>query len=986
MKQLGRYRLLDEVARGGMGVVYRAEAVDTGEVVAIKLLLDPNPDPRFEQEAQALARLDHPGIVGYREQLADPAGRQALVMEWVAGESLKQRLDRSGVLALDEVLALGHQLCAALAYAHARGVLHRDLKPHNVLLTADGTLKLTDFGLGKLVDPALRASQGSLTAMGDVLGTPAYMSPEQATGDKQALGPRTDVYGLGATLYALLTGRPPFQGATVMNTLHAVLTATPEPPSSRRGDLVPAVDALILRCLAKDPAERFASVAEVEDALASWEPRRPRREPLAWVAPSLAVVLALTLGVLLAARSAAPSPPPSPPTPATPAGDTREDRMAALLAEASACSERGDWTGMRRAADALLQLDPAHARGYQLRSAAHWNLKDPAAAQADARRAIELVPETWPARAILAHAAFNAQRYAVAAETYTRTIEDIDDPETRCRFHLEVARCYELLRDAANVHASLTAALADHEDAHPGLDADGPADAVAARADLHLRLGRSLLPLRRVDDAYVHFEQAVTLSPGFGTYVARASARVSKRDYEGSLRDLDVALAFAGEDPTAIAQTLGARGLVILARAGLLGNDVIPPPLPATTAEQLRLGIAKLDEAEQLHPRALDAFALTRRGQALACLADLERAWTSCQSALAQAPELLPAHVLRMRLLALRGNPAAALELADKLVGRYPIEDVHRLRVQLLGQLGRPLEVQVAALTEAREHFPEALWPHDSTAALFMRLGRWEAAEKHLDVTCARAQDSAEAHYWRGLVRAHLGDLAGAGADLARVPDGLGSDTVLASLRRAVREADARGDPDDPLLQRMLTAIQTGYGPDPQAEVAAWTEVIALAPTWSEPYLCRSQAQVGLGELEAAIADHAAAIEHAPPDSRLRVYAWAGLAHLHVRIADHDAALHAAEQAVLADPRSPHAHATRASVRKARGDFLGVVTDCDRAIELDPDQALAFVLRGEARLRLGQREVGLADLRRALELGGLTPAIEADVRRLLARR
>ena len=178
VKHVGPYRLLDEVARGGIGVVYRG-LDPRGGPVAIKLLLDPTPDPRVEQEARALRSLRHPAIVGFRDQLLDARGRQVLVMDWIQGESLAARL-KQGLLPVDEAIRLTTTLCGALEHAHQRGVLHRDLKPDNVMVTPAGAPVLTDFGLGKVVDLIRRASQASLTEDGDVLGTPGYMPPEQA--------------------------------------------------------------------------------------------------------------------------------------------------------------------------------------------------------------------------------------------------------------------------------------------------------------------------------------------------------------------------------------------------------------------------------------------------------------------------------------------------------------------------------------------------------------------------------------------------------------------------------------------------------------------------------------------------------------------------------------------------------------------------------------------------------------------------------------
>jgi serine/threonine-protein kinase len=261
------YEVVRELARGGMGVVHEAIERATGRRVALKQALPGALDAeglrRVEVEARAAARLRHPGIVAVHALLPSPRG-PVLVLDLVEGGSLQRRLDREGPLAPEEVVALGRELADALAYAHEQGVLHRDLKPANVLLGPDGRARLTDFGLAKLVAQA--GSLASLTMTGDLLGTPTYMAPEQANG--QPVDARTDVYGLGALLFAALTGRAPFEGASPFAVLEAVLTRPPPRPSSLRPGVPPGLEDVILACLAKDPARRPPDMRAVAARLA----------------------------------------------------------------------------------------------------------------------------------------------------------------------------------------------------------------------------------------------------------------------------------------------------------------------------------------------------------------------------------------------------------------------------------------------------------------------------------------------------------------------------------------------------------------------------------------------------------------------------------------------------------------------------------------------------------------------------------------------
>src|SRR5947209_11305051 len=229
--ELPGYEILGELGRGGMGVVYQARQTSLDRLVAVKMIAagahaPPRQRERFRTEAAAVARLQHPNVVQVFEA-GEAAGRHYLAMEYVGGGSLADRL--AGVPMPPAAAAqLLPTLAGAVHYAHEHGVLHRDLKPANVLLTADGTPKVADFGLAKLL-----AADGSdapdATIPGAVLGTPSYLAPEQAETRPGSLGPATDVYGLGAILYELLTGRPPFRGATTLHTLDEARSQEPVP-------------------------------------------------------------------------------------------------------------------------------------------------------------------------------------------------------------------------------------------------------------------------------------------------------------------------------------------------------------------------------------------------------------------------------------------------------------------------------------------------------------------------------------------------------------------------------------------------------------------------------------------------------------------------------------------------------------------------------------------------------------------------------------
>ena len=263
----GRYQLGSLLGAGGMARVYVATDRVLERQVAVKVLSssdaqDPLFVERFRREARAAARLSHPNIVAVFDSGSD-ADQPYLVMEYVPGQSLAQLLARQGRLAPRRAVELAIQVCAALAAAHAQGLVHRDIKPANVLVSPDGQVQVTDFGIVKA------AAATTLTGTGTVLGTAAYLSPEQAQGGP--VDARSDLYGLGCVLYELLCGSPPFGSGADLSPV-AVATRhvrePPEPPSLHNPQVAPALDAVVLTALAKDPAQRYQSATDMQEALA----------------------------------------------------------------------------------------------------------------------------------------------------------------------------------------------------------------------------------------------------------------------------------------------------------------------------------------------------------------------------------------------------------------------------------------------------------------------------------------------------------------------------------------------------------------------------------------------------------------------------------------------------------------------------------------------------------------------------------------------
>lgn len=312
-QQLGRYRIIEQIGAGGMGIVYRAHDDKLDRNVALKalplgVLADEGTRNRFRDEALTLSKLSHPNIATIHD-FDSHEGIDFLVMEYVTGLSLSERL-ASGPLPEKEIVALGEQIAKALEDAHEIGIIHRDLKPRNVMVTPKGQVKLLDFGLAKLLMPSdpIEVTK-SLTRVEAVAGTLPYIAPEQLRGE--AADFRTDVYALGCVLYEMATGGPPLKEKSSALLISAILNQQPPRPVSVNRSISPALESLILKALEKEPDRRYQAVRELRvdlsrlssPAAATIYSQAGRRKLLPWRAPAVGLLTACLLaGGYIAAR------------------------------------------------------------------------------------------------------------------------------------------------------------------------------------------------------------------------------------------------------------------------------------------------------------------------------------------------------------------------------------------------------------------------------------------------------------------------------------------------------------------------------------------------------------------------------------------------------------------------------------------------------------------------------------------------------------
>jgi serine/threonine-protein kinase len=271
------------IGSGGLGAVYLARDEELDRSVAIKLnragsWLGPEGRARFKREAMAVARLQHPNIASIHD-VGEEGGFSYTVLEYVDGGDLGQKL-RDGPFPPEAAARLMAALARAVDYAHSLGILHRDLKPSNILLTLDGTPKIGDFGLAKLMGER----EAGITSPGTFMGTPSYMAPEQTRGELRSIGRATDIYALGTILYELLAGRRPFEGGTPIEMMMQVREAEPEPPSRWRPEVPRDLDAICLKCLEKDPSLRYSTAGDLAEDLERFLAGRAvfARKPTVW--------------------------------------------------------------------------------------------------------------------------------------------------------------------------------------------------------------------------------------------------------------------------------------------------------------------------------------------------------------------------------------------------------------------------------------------------------------------------------------------------------------------------------------------------------------------------------------------------------------------------------------------------------------------------------------------------------------------------------
>ncbi|MEZ6186787.1 MAG: tetratricopeptide repeat protein [Planctomycetota bacterium] len=953
------YRIRGEIARGGMGAVY--DALDPlGRRVAIKVMLgeglaDPELVARFALEARALEALDHPGILRVLAH-GFTAGQPYMVLDFLEGPTLAEEVAARGPLPEPEACEIARRVAAALAHAHARGVVHRDLKPENVILRGPRDPVLVDFGLVRMP----WQERKRLTSSGTILGSPSYMSPEQAMGLLQ-VGHAADLYGLGATLYFLVTGAPPFHGLGVLQVLERVIREEPTPPRTRRPELSAEVEAVILRLLRKAPAERYAAAIDVEDALHGIGEPRPRRSALPLVLAAVLTLLALGLGATLTLRGEDPA-------------DAYVERARALVAE-------GDILAAEEALTAALALNPDHLAALAGRGAARAGRGDLQGGLTDLNRLVALDPDNLRARRNRAWALTRAGDYDAAAVDLAHGLEVSPDDANL----LAVRSAWQLARgqvDAAAADAQRAAALAP----------DDP-DVLRAVCDVYLEL-------EDFEAAFAARTRLIELTGTPQSYLARAVLAAKLERTVEAAADVARALELNPTSKEAwqlqgeLLLDLGDHQAALDAAARL--NELAPElGLGDLLAGDVHVKRGELERAHAAYSRGLRAdprHRAARYNRALiACsLRDFDAALADLDRILAASPDDVAARSLRGDALMNLGRSHDALEEYDRALRLDPtLPQAHVGRGEALASQDRYGEA-LAALSRGIELEERAEFLA-KRARLQLALGRPEDALRdceralQLEPTSAAALD--------GRARAHLAqdDLSAGRRDaeraLALSPEHYAARTTLAealtrlgqpqaALAAAERVPTTSPAYDSAQLERARALLELGRG----SEALSCAEAVfaryegAMRPTH----------EALLGRILFSLERHDEALTHferalATNPGHSTALLYSGLTK--ARLGRTDAAIAVLSDYLRAYPASGVARAYRARSLAQLERWDEALADLDACLERDPSYRLGRIFRCVVRSQAGLHAGALEDFEAAARLGA---ADEPDLRPLWA--
>ncbi len=994
--RIGKYEIQSELGRGGMGVVYKAFDPSLGRTVAVKCLLDsaePEMVKRFEREARTVARLSHPNIVPIYE-VGVEGDRRFIAMEFVEGTPLDRvKLDyhRAAEAMID--------VSRAVHFAHLHGIIHRDLKPQNLMLSKDGHVWVMDFGIAHQ-----RGGKGTLTATGDVMGTPSFMSPEQASGRSHEVDARSDVWSLGATLYALTTDRAPFRGDTLHAILFDILSTDPVRPRAVRGDVPVDLETITLKCLEKDPARRYLSAGELADDLRRWldgDSIKARPASVAYrirksLAKRKAVVAALGLGfvalvvalVFLLPRLSETERKLSETEQQRQAGRAKLSdaeaelqlwsRIATVQAEAERLARVGETKrgakrleeGISICREVLARHEFAAGRFFLGRLLYQRGSGDEALAELD--RALEMDPQLGEAsvcRGILLARQYEdrlggLERGFVAAIPVRdgRELEELDPVLKDLRSRIE--------KDLS-VSVGRSAYFTEVEKAYHR----GEFHRIRGEWDKATKLYRRMLSLdpaqtgarlalawiarmeRRLDEALQELDKAIDHDRGSWTaYYVRSGVyhdRVEADPYHAesatwrtrSLEDIERALKLKDESDPVL---LNNRAILRLEMGNVGGAR---EDLQRARGRSPNLALAH-GNFGNVAKRLGDSSAA--RGDRREAIAHWKEAVESFDKALSLEPGLIGAYLNRADLRRSFGDFAGATEDAQRAMAIPSLApDVHFVLGKIFqdqGEFTRAIEQFRKALAK-RNRFPHALV--ECAAALHRRGASQVPPQTAWDDWEQALRDCAEALSIR-----------------PRFPEAFG---VRGNVLRARGDLLQGSKPAEALLE--LDSALKDYGSSLELDpnlVDSYNNRGATYHTRGFVLQKLGRGEDALASWDAAIEDYGRALAKAPEhrgalENRIRA---AYLRGKRGRKEDFKTALEDATRLIGLEPNLESGYLLRSVVRKDTGDSKGALEDLGEAVRINPKNAAAFHTRGGLRYGTGDLKGAIEEYTKALEADG----------------
>ncbi len=988
------YEILGELGRGGMGVVYKARQTGLNRVVALKMIIagehaGEEQLARFQIEAESVASLQHPNIVQIFD-VGQKGGMPYFSLEFVDGGSLQQTID--GKPQTPRFAAqMTESLALAMQAAHDRGVIHRDLKPANILMSLHGTPKITDFGLAKKVD-----ADSHQTQSGALMGTPSYMAPEQARGDTREIGPHSDLYAIGAILYELLTGRPPFQGATILDTLDQVRSQEPVPPTRLQPKIPRDLETICLKCLQKEPKKRYPSAGELADDLHRflngeairarpvgrmergwrWCRRNPRVAALSGLVGVLMVLVAAS-GVVFAARA------------------VRERQTESEVRWIA--GERFD-----RATEAI-------AEGNYPRALDLLNWSDPLVRStpslADVRQRLDRLR-----RQVEVYAEFHNRLEIARFEGL------FGDARTRGRARDDLHHLLALYEQIEKKTGPAEDGLPPLSETQQQLFKEDVFDAflIASQVEWEYAVatGQTRAKNKAARQAITWLDRANTVLPGTKTLpVRRLVFKEQVGDQEGARIDSETAASIVPSSPVdhfwhAFASRL--RG-----REALGKND------GATAAREYTDAKSELSMLLQARPDDFWGY--------------LE--WASCQFELNNFTDAVIGYTacvqLRPRAPWPYNNRAAAyLQLARRTAGdeRKKADALERsiadydIALKLDPRYVKALDGRAHALLESKEpkralkDFDRALAAGLSTASVHMgraqaleRLDRLDEALTDYDRVIGIDPRNALAHYQKAIGLFHQGNLTASRDSFSKVIELLPLDPApvrnranvnfaLKDFAAAIEDWSvlARLLPKDPEPQYYLGVLHMGQRryDEARAEIEA---ALGRNPLHARALLARARLNYWQGEPEKALEDINRVVDEIEPKrayylndrpdvlralGRLdeakadcersiemepeQVDAYVSLALTLQQMGNPDKARICYDQMVERNPKNPRAWLLRAECLRDRGEFQQALSDCETAQSIDPRSALPGLARSGILAAQGHPEEAVKEVERLL--------------------